>query len=191
MLVAFDASFFLSTFWSSFIFFTSLAHFLDLLQSNHIDIEPMRSQREMRDSSFIVESQHESSTCCDSILVFTIIFKRRVFASQCIFSSILDICCHIDASFHEKALFCSTNLNIETLKISMLSSHKSALFFVKTCRIIENRFVRFCNLRIDVWFNLRHWKSLFESFKQRIAKKASEITSLKKLVCNNDNHSFQ
>ena len=42
-------------------------------------------------------------------------------------------------------------------KTSMLSSYKSILFFVETYHLIEDRFVRFCSLRIDAWSDLRNY----------------------------------
>ena len=111
------------------------------------------------------ESQHESSMCRFVTLVFIATLRRKVLASQCIFQSILDICCHNDATSHEKF-----TQNIETLKTSMHSSYKSILFFVESCRIIEDRFVRFCTLRVDAW----------SSCKSHLNKK---------VCCSNDNHS--
>ena len=43
---------------SFFIFLISLTHFLNLLQSNHIDIESMRSQSEMRDLRYLWDVDH-------------------------------------------------------------------------------------------------------------------------------------
>ena len=119
------------------------------------------------------ESQHQCT------LAFIATLRRKVLASQCIFQSVLDICCHMNATSHEKR-----TQNIETLKTSMHSSYKSTLFFVETCRNIEDRFVRFCSLRIDVWFsssestsskklarklqNTHRWRSSRSHFVERV-----------------------
>ena len=139
---------------------------------------------------------HSTSRQC--ILVFIATLRRKVLASQCIFQSILDTCCHIDATSHEKR-----NQNVEALKISMSSSYKSILFFVESCRIIEDQFVRFCSFRISVWSSssefTQQWQSLTSFNRLRIYRieeacieaselvvggaciKASESTSLMKL----------
>ena len=72
--------------------------------------------------------------------------RSRVLAPQCIFQSILGICCHIDATSHEKR-----TQNVGALETSMHSSYTSILFFAEACRNTEGWFVRFCSLRIVVW----------------------------------------
>ena len=123
------------------------------------------------------ESQHEPSMCRLVTLASIATLRRKVLAPQCIFQSILGICCHIDAASHEKF-----TQNIEALKTSMHSSYKSILFFVETCRNIEDWFVCFCSPRIDAWLDSRNY--LIEE----ACSEALGVTSLRKST-SNDSHS--
>ena len=119
------------------------------------------------------ESQHEPSMCRLVTLASIATLRRKVLAPQCIFQSILGICCHIDAAPHEKP-----TQNIGALETSMHSPYKSALFSAETYHLIEGRLVRFCSLRIGVWPNPRHRGSLFGSSRQYIAGGALGCASL-------------
>ena len=76
-------------------------------------------------------------------LVNIALLRQKILALWCIFYSILDIRCSIDATSHEEA-------NSESLILQSLdrTSYKSILRHIWSH---ESRFVRFCSLRIDVW----------------------------------------
>ena len=162
-----------------------LSHFIDTSSEsstakshrywvNEIAMRDERSEISVR-HQWRCRMSHSTSRQCT--LVFIATLRRKVLASQCIFQPILDICCHIDAASHEKR-----TQNIEALKTSMHSSYKSVLFFVETCRIIEDRFVRFCTLRIDAWSDPRNYLT------EEACSKALEVTSLKESAGSNDSH---
>ena len=194
MFRALDASFFLSIYRSSFIFFISLTHFSNLLQSNYIDIESMRSQCEMKNLKYlwnindavewiiarIVNVLHYHSRIYRNVQTKNVCFMMyRLFNSRYQYSYrcfILWRCIFRTSQFFRYSIARFTNrlyVIFEVNKSSNFDSFESAIF-ASMC---------------DLTQNLLRWKSLLENFKQCIVEKISKIISLKKFVDNNDNHS--
>ena len=113
------------------------------------------------------------------ILVNIALFKQLILASWCIVYSIRNINIHIDDSLHENAYSERRNSSdarshvlrfdftsyLKSIRVSNLDSFVSAIFTSMYDLVLQD---------------LRHRKSLFESFRQRIAER---VASLKKSHC--------
>ena len=165
-------SFFLSISRSSFIFLTLLTHLLNLLQSNHIDTESMRSQCEMRDLRYlwdIIDAVEWITARVVNVLwLFIATLKSRVLALWCIFHLVLDINSHIDASSHEDAH--SERRNFSDIRSHVLQFNLTSYLKSIDHRISIRSFLQFshrCMIKSRIYRN------------KRICTKASEYTSLR------------
>ena len=112
------------------------------------------------------------------IFVNIALFKQLILVSWCIFYSILDIRFHIDASINEKA---HSKRRTFSDNRSIARSHVLQIDFTSYLKSINHRILICSFLQSSHRYMIRHWKSLFESFKQYIVEKILEVTSLKKL----------
>ena len=162
---------FLSISQSSLTFHISLTNFMNFLQSNRINIESLMSQE-------IIEN-FETQWCYQDhdvirILVHIAILKHKIFVSWCIFYLILNIKFHIDVSFHKDTFKTFRYFEDFKYSIAYFINRLYVIFQINT--FIEFRFVRFCNLRIDAWFNLKIYHV------EKVCTKVSKYASLKELL---------
>ena len=127
-----------------------------------LDIESLMSQA--------VSESFETQWCYMMWFAFSFIIaelRQLIFVSWCIFHSILDIEFHIDALSHEEIQ------NVAIFQMLDRTFYNSILRHVEINRISIRSFLQSSH-RCMI---LSRWKSLLESFRQRIVEK---ITSLRK-----------
>ena len=120
-------------------------------------IDVARNIRELWDTMML--SDHD--VICT--LVNIALLKHKILVSWCIFYSILNIRSHIDALLHEETQ------NVFNHSIARLTIRSYVIFEVNK----SSNFDSF----VSAFFasNLSRWKSLLESFRQRIAEKTSKL----------------
>ena len=156
-----------SMFRSFVVCFTSLTYFMNILQSNRIDIRSLMSQKVFENSEI-----HN-----DAIKSWCDLHSRS--SSQ---NSNIKYLFH-DVSFNQFQIsdFTSMFHFVETFKTSQFFRCSIARLTNRLYVIFEvNKLSNFDLFDFAIFAsNSSHWKSLFENFKQRIAEK---VTSLKKFV---------
>ena len=192
MFDALHTSCWFSIFRSSLIFLTSLTHLLNLLQRNYIDIEPMRPQCEMRDWKFLwnindvvewVTARVVNVSHCHSRLHDNFSDTKYLLHSVSL-QSILNICCHMNATSHEETQ------SVFNYSIARFTNRSYVIFEVNRLLNFDSFVSAVFASMYDLILKSTALKDFARKF-QTIHRWENSRDHFTEKVCSNDSHSFQ